>query len=79
MAAGDFLTVSSAAEAPLLATLPSRTAHRYAPRFGLAVGPVPLPLEVAGVAMVWSAQAEGDPGVAWLREQVRPLLPRTEP
>ena len=76
VAAGEFLTVlAAAAEAPLLATLPARMARRYAPGFGLAVSPVPLPLQVPSVAMAWAAQTE-DAGVAWLREQVRPLLSR---
>ena len=75
VAAGEFLTVLSAtAEAPLLATLPARMARRYAPGFGLAVSPVPLPLQVPSVAMAWATQAEEDAGVAWLREQVRPLF-----
>ena len=75
VAAGEFLTVlSAAAEAPLLATLPARMARRYASRFGLTVSPVPLPLDVPDVAMVWATQAGQDVGNTWLREQVRRLL-----
>jgi len=75
MAASDFLSVlSAAAEGPVLATLPSRMARRYAPRFGLAVCPVPLDLRVPAVSMVWSRRTDLDPGAAWLRERVSAVL-----
>lgn len=75
MAASDFLSVLSAtAQAPVLATLPTRMARRYAPRFGLEVSPVPLELRVPAVFMVWSAQTNHDPGAAWLRAQIAPVL-----
>jgi LysR family transcriptional activator of mexEF-oprN operon len=58
MAASDFLSVlSAAAQAPVLATLPTRMARRYAPTFGLNVTSVPLELRVPAVSMVWSKQA----------------------
>lgn len=75
VAASDFLPVlAAAAQAPVLATLPTRMARRYAPGFGLTVGPVPLKLDVPAVSMVWSAQSDRDPGTAWLREQVGAVL-----
>lgn len=75
MAGSEFLTVlSTAAESPVLATLPSRMAERYGPRFGLSLSPVPLDLRVPAVTMVWSAQTDRDPGVAWLREQIVPIV-----
>ncbi len=75
MAASDFLSVlSAAAEGPVLATLPSRMARRYAPRFGLAVCPVPLDLRVPAVSMVWSRRTDLDAGAAWLRERVTAVL-----
>ncbi len=75
MAASDFLSVlSAAAEGPVLATLPSRMARRYAPRFGLTVSPVPLDLRVAAVSMVWSLRTDQDPAEAWLRERVTSVL-----
>jgi hypothetical protein len=49
-------------------------AHRYAPAFGLTVSPVPLKMQVAPVAMVWSARADREPGAAWLRAQIRQVL-----
>ena len=75
VAASDFLPVlAAAAEAPLLATVPARLAHRWAPRFGLAVGPVPLDLRVPDVAIVWSARLDNDPAADWLRGEVRAVL-----
>lgn len=75
MAGSEFLTVlATAAESPVLATLPSRMAQHYGPRFGLSLSPVPLELRVPDVAMVWSAQTDRDPGCAWLREQIVPLM-----
>ncbi len=75
MAASDFLPVlAAAAQGPILATLPARMAHRYAPGFGLLVSPVPLDLRLPAVSMVWSARSDRDPGATWLREQVRDVL-----
>ena len=75
MASSDFLSVfSAAAQGPVLATMPARMVRRYAPAFGLTVSPVPLQLRLAAVAMVWSAQADRDPGLIWLRSQVEAVL-----
>ena len=75
VASSNFLTVLSiASQAPVLATLPSRMVERYAPAFGLTVSPVPLKMEVAPVAMVWSARADREPGALWLRSQVQQIL-----
>ncbi|MEW6641739.1 MAG: LysR substrate-binding domain-containing protein [Pseudomonadota bacterium] len=75
LAASDFLTVlAAAAEAPVLATLPTRMARRYAPLFGLTVAAVPLDLRVPAVAMVWSARSDRDPASAFLRDAVRAVL-----
>ncbi|MBC7799981.1 MAG: LysR family transcriptional regulator [Gemmatimonadaceae bacterium] len=75
MATSDFLSVlAAAAQAPILATLPARMAARYAPKFGLSVGPVPLDLRVPAVSMVWSSRTDRDPGSRWLREQVTGVL-----
>ena len=49
-------------------------AQRYAPGFGLAISPVPLKMQVAPVAMVWSARADREPGAAWLRAEIRQIL-----
>lgn len=75
MAGSEFLTVlSTAAESPILATLPARIAKLYGPKFGLSQSPVPLDLRFPAVSMVWSAQTDRDPGVAWLREQIVPVI-----
>ena len=71
VAASDFLSVlSAAAQAPVLATLPTHLVEHYAPRFDLQVSPVPLELQIPAVAMVWSARVDRDPGLVWLREQI---------
>ena len=72
VAAGpNFLAVLvMAAEGPVLTTLPTRIAEQYAPRFGLATSPVPLPLRPNPISLVWHVRAGGDPGNAWLRDQV---------
>ena len=74
LAGSDFLTVLAAADAPILATLPSRMARRYAPRFGLTVADVPLDLRVPAVSMGWSARNDRDPALCWIREIVQSLL-----
>jgi LysR family transcriptional regulator, mexEF-oprN operon transcriptional activator len=75
VATSNFLGILSiAARAPVLATCPSRMAHRYGPAFGLTVSPVPLKLQVAPVAMVWSARADREAGSLWLRTQIHELL-----
>ena len=58
--------LASVAEAPLLTTLPARITERYAPQFGLAISPVPLPLQPFPVCMVWHARFDRDPGTRWL-------------
>ena len=71
VAASDFLAVlSAAAQAPVLATLPTHLIEHYAPRFGLKVSPVPLKLQILAVAMAWSARVDRDPGLVWLRERI---------
>lgn len=75
VATSNFLAVLSiASQAPVLATLPSRMAHRYGPGFGLTVSPVPLKMQVAPVAMVWSARSDREAGSLWLRAQIQQIL-----
>jgi LysR family transcriptional regulator, mexEF-oprN operon transcriptional activator len=75
MAAPEFLTILTAVRrAPLLATLPSRIVDEYAPLFGLSTSPVPLNLEIRPISMLWPAQSDREPAIAWLRDQVRDLL-----
>ena len=75
MAGSEFLTVlATAAMSPVLATLPSRMARCYGPKFGLTLSPGPLDLRVPAVSMGWAAQTDRDPGAAWLREQIVPIV-----
>jgi DNA-binding transcriptional LysR family regulator len=75
VASSNFLAILSiGSQAPVLATLPSKMAQRYAPGFGLTVSPVPLKMQVAPVAMVWSARADREAGSLWLRTQIQQIL-----
>lgn len=74
-ASSEFMSVlATAAAAPVIATVPTRMARRYGPRFGLAISPAPLTLRLPAAAMVWSAQLDQDPASVWLRRQVTDLL-----
>ncbi len=71
-AAPGYMSVLSAAQSsPLIATVPSRIAERYAPLLGLAVSPLPVVLTFPPVNMVWANHADGDPANVWLRRQIR--------
>lgn len=71
-AAPGYMSVLSAAKgSPLIATVPSRIAERYAPLLGLKVSPLPVSLTFPPVNMVWANHADGDPANAWLRRQIR--------
>ncbi|XUY30031.1 LysR family transcriptional regulator (plasmid) [Agrobacterium sp. rho-8.1] len=78
-AAPGYMSVLSAAQiAPVIATVPSRIADRYAALLGLKVSPLPVSLSFPSVKMVWASHADGDPANGWLRHQVRDSLVRTE-
>lgn len=80
MTGSEFLTVFAAASAaPLITTVPARLASRYGPMFGLTPSPVPLDLDIPPVSMIWSAQNDRDPGIAWLRERIERIFKRQEP
>lgn len=75
LAVSDFLTaLAAAADAPVLATLPSRIAQQHAAHFGLTVYPVPLDLRIPAVSMIWSARSDRDPAAMWLRDAVVSVL-----
>lgn len=75
LAVSDFLTaLAAAADAPVLATLPSRIAQQHAAHFGLTVHPVPLDLRIPAVSMIWSARSNRDPAAMWLRDAVVSVL-----
>lgn len=74
-ASSEFMSVlATAAATPVIATVPTRMARRYGPRFGLRVVPAPLKLRLPAAAMIWSAQLDQDPASAWIRQQVAGLL-----
>ncbi|MEV4605921.1 LysR family transcriptional regulator [Neorhizobium sp. LMR1-1-1.1] len=74
-AAPGYMSVLSAAQSsPLIATVPSRIAERYAPLLGLDVSPLPVSLSFPPVNMVWANHADGDPANAWLRQQTRDVF-----
>lgn len=66
------------ANAPLIATLPTRMARRYGPALGLRVVPVPMTFDVPDVSLVWTAQADNDPASEWLRERIGDILGETQ-
>lgn len=64
------------ANAPLIATLPTRMARRYGKAFGLQVAPVPMTLTVPDVSLVWTAQEDNHPASQWLRNEIADILGR---
>jgi len=78
--APNFLALLSFAQhSPVLVTLPSRIARRYCELFGLVLCAVPLKLEVFPNSIVWPVNADNDPALEWLREQIRDVNHRIEP
>ncbi|MEZ5738266.1 MAG: LysR family transcriptional regulator [Burkholderiaceae bacterium] len=53
-----------------IVTLPQLSAQMFSAQFGLAVSPLPLPVEPMSLVLQWSATTEQDPALAWLRAQV---------
>ncbi len=77
-AAPDFMSIlATARSSAVIATVSSRIALRYGPLLGLDVSPVPLALSFPPVAMVWPLQMDSDLGCAWLRQQIREAMMRT--
>lgn len=77
--AQNFLALLSFAQnSPVLVTLPNRIARRYCAMFGLVYCEVPLQLEVFPNSIVWPVNAENDPALEWLRDQIRAVNQRIE-
>lgn len=73
----EFLGVlGMVANAPLIATLPTRMARRYGEAFGLHVLPVPLTLTLPDVSLVWTTQEDNHPASQWLRGEIDDILGR---
>jgi LysR family transcriptional regulator, mexEF-oprN operon transcriptional activator len=74
-AAPDFMSIlATARSSAVIATVSSRIALRYGPLLGLEVSPVPLELSFPPV---WPLQTDSDLGCAWLRQQIREAMLRT--
>lgn len=72
--------LATAANAPVVATVPRSVARLFASQFGLVTDPLPLDLGPLPVSMVWSAHTDADPALAWLRQRIVALMgaPRDE-
>ncbi|WP_405961702.1 LysR family transcriptional regulator [Streptomyces sp. NBC_00024] len=67
----EFLMIPSVVSGTnMIALLHRRLAQQLAPRNGLRIMEPPLPLPPLGVDLVWNPRGAGDPGLAWLREQL---------
>jgi DNA-binding transcriptional LysR family regulator len=62
------------ADSDLIATLPSVSMADTLRPYGLDWRPVPFPIDPLPHAMLWSAQRGRDPEIAWLRDQLRPVV-----
>jgi DNA-binding transcriptional LysR family regulator len=60
----------AAAESDLVASLPERLARVLAPRFALAVRPLPVTLAPLNLLLYWHARRDRDPAHAWMRDQL---------
>jgi DNA-binding transcriptional LysR family regulator len=69
--------VAAIAETDLVATLPSRVAQRFAPRFKLATAPPPLAIRSYQVSIAWRRVAASDHAVQWLASQIQDVLTET--
>ncbi|MBM6604957.1 LysR family transcriptional regulator [Enterobacteriaceae bacterium RIT814] len=71
----EFLSVlGMVANAPVIATLPTRMARRYGKAFGLQIVPVPLTLNLPDVSLIWTAQEDNNPASQWLRGEIGSIL-----
>ncbi|PXW59071.1 LysR family transcriptional regulator [Chelatococcus asaccharovorans] len=65
-------------EAPLIATMPRRTAVTLAPRFGLDVNALPFSFPSESILMIWHESHGDDPASLWLRERVMRVAKRIQ-
>jgi len=61
------------ARAPVVVTMPSRTARFFAAQLGLSLSPPPVELQEIAVSLLWHGSYDQDPAHAWLRQQVARL------
>jgi DNA-binding transcriptional LysR family regulator len=62
------------ADSDLIATLPAVAMTDTLRPYGLDSRPVPFPIDPLPHAMLWSGQRGRDPEIAWLRDQLRPIV-----
>ena len=69
----------SVAESDLVSLIPQQLAHFMAPRVGLDIYRVPIPVGAAKIYMIWHRRATHTPAHRWMRERIaRVLLPLNE-
>ena len=61
----------------LIATLPAVAMADTLRPYGLDWRPVPFAIDPLPHAMLWSTQRGRDPEIAWLRDQLRPVVQST--
>ena len=66
-----FPAASIAAHTPVLTTLPSAVATKYAAILGLTISPLPFDIEPHTISMVWHSRLDRDDGVGWLRNRIK--------
>ena len=62
------------ADSDLIATLPAVAMTDTLRPYGLDSRSVPFPIDPLPHAILWSAQRGRDPEIAWLRDQLRPIV-----
>jgi LysR family transcriptional regulator, mexEF-oprN operon transcriptional activator len=61
------------AGAPVVTTMPSRSARFFAASLGLSLSPAPVKLPEPSVSLVWHASYDHDPAHMWLRRTIMRL------
>ena len=59
------------ASTDLIVTLPEQVALAFAPLLALHVEATPIPLPGFTMSLVWHERNDHEPGLTWLREQMR--------
>ncbi len=69
-----FPALATVAATGAVATLPADVARRYAPAFGLALAPPPLPLRRFAVSALRHRRNASDPRLAWVTDALRDIV-----
>ena len=65
------------AGAPVVTTMPARTARFFAASLGLSLSPTPVELPKPSASLVWHASYDHDPAHIWLRRTIMRLAAET--